>query len=218
MARLRVGDIEIDGSNITIGGVPQIPTTPTAGPSTAIVVTTKTGTTALTPQSPPRSPEGLDALATIPIGHRLLMVGGGGLAVAAAVVLAATLAVAAVPLLFTGIGAVIVGLLKWRALGRQAAARTQAQEQELDGYAARLRPLLREANPEQTIEWITQRSGLPEAAVVRTLAFMRDRREIEEELNTETGEWYYSTPLALPAASLHLDERLAALEQGDRKP
>jgi hypothetical protein len=216
MARLRVGDIEIDGSNITIGGVPQIPAAPNAGPGTAMTRTATPG--AITPSSSPPTPDGLDALATIPIGHRLLVGAGGGLAVAAGTLLATTQAVAAVPLLCSGIGAIVVGLLKRRALGRRAAARTRAQERELGALAERLRPLLGEAKPEQTIEWIAERSGLPEAEVVRTLAFMRDRHEVAEELNTETGEWYYGRTLALPAASLHLDERLAALERGDRKP
>jgi hypothetical protein len=215
MARLRVGDIEIDGANVTIGGVPQIPATP---PAKAGVAITKTTTTALArPSSPPPAAEGLDALASFPIGHRLLIGGGGGLAVAAAAVVAATQAVTAAPLLVSGVGAIVVGLLKRRALRRRAAVRARAEAEELGGYAARLRPLLGEARAEQTVEWITARSGLPEAAVVRTLVFMRDRAEIVEELSTETGEWYYGAPLALPAAPRALDERLAALEQGDRK-
>jgi hypothetical protein len=214
MARLRVGDIEIDGSNITIGGVPQIPAAPNAGPGMAMTTTPK----AIVPSTSPPVAEGLDAMATIPIGHRLLIGMGGGLFVAAGTLLAVTQAVAAVPLLFTGIGGVVVGLLKRRALGRRAAARRRGHERELGEYADRLRPLLGEAKTEQTVEWIAARSGLPEIAVVRTLAFMRDRHEVEEELNTETGEWYYGVTLSLPAASRDLDERLAALERGDRKP
>jgi hypothetical protein len=213
MARLRVGDIEIDGSNITIGGVPQIPAAPNASTGMAMTTTPK----AITLASSPRTPDGLDALANVPFGHRLLVGAGGGLVAVAVTLLAVTQVVAAVPLLFTGIGVVVVGLLKRRALGRQAAARTRAEAQELGDHAARLRPLLGEAKPEQTVEWIAERSGLPEEAVVRTLVFMRDRHEAVEELNTETGEWYYGLPLALPAASRDLDERLAALEQGDRK-
>lgn len=231
MSRLRVGDIEIDGSNITIGGVPQIPTAPSPGTGVAMTVTTTTTpttpvTTALTTTTPGalapagarRAPEGLDALAQFPIGHRLLMGAGGGVAAAAATLLATTEVVAAVPLLFSGIGGIVVGILKRRALRRQAAARAQADERELGEHAARLRPLLSEARPEQTVEWIVERTKLSEATVVRTLAFMRDRHEVTEELNTETGEWYYGSALSLPAASLHLDERLAALDRGDRKP
>ena len=212
MARLRVGDIEIDGSNVTIGGVPQIPAAPPGKPGVAI---TKTTTTALA--RPPAAADGLDGLASFPIGHRLLIGGGGGLAVAAAAVVAATQAVTAAPLLVSGVGAIVVGLLKRRALRRRAATRARAEAEELGGYATRLRPLLGQAKHEQTVEWIAERAGLPEATVVRTLVFMRDRDEIVEELNTETGEWYYGAPLALPAAPRALDERLAALEQGDRK-
>jgi len=224
MARLRVGDIEIDGSNVSIGGVPQIPAAPTSAaatpaaakpaPGTALVVQPR----AMVPASSPRATEGLDALATFPVGHRVLLGAGGGLGVAAAVLLVATQAVAAVPLIFTGIGGIVLGLLKRRAVGRRAVARARAEEQALAEYAARLRPLLSETRPEQTVEWIVERSGLPEVAVVRTLALMRDRHEIVEELNTDTGEWYYGPGLALPAASRALDDRLAELEQGDRKP
>ena len=226
MARLRVGDIEIDGSNITIGGVPQIPAapiagpgvapaaTPKAGPGTALTVTPKTSALA----SAPPAAEGLDALAAFPIEHRLLIGGGASLAVAAVLMIAALQAMIGAPLIFTGLGAMTIGLLTRRALARRAAARAQAQERELGDHAVRLRPLLGEAKPEQTVEWIVERSGLPEAIVVRTLMYMRDRDEIAEELNTETGDWYYGQPFALPAAPRALDERLAALDQGDRKP
>jgi hypothetical protein len=243
MSRLRVGDIEIDGSNITIGGVPQTPA-PKPGSGAAVAgvagvtvtttgapgtIVTSGGTTTTAPTSAAlvtrtpgalaqRSPEGLDALASFPIGHRLLVGAGSGLAVAAAALLATTEAIAAVPMLFSGIGGVVVGILKRRALRRREAARARDEEREYGEHAARLRALLAEARPEQTVEWIIEKSGLPEATVVRTLAFMRDRHEVTEELNTETGEWYYGATLALPPASRHLDERLAALEQGDRKP
>jgi hypothetical protein len=230
MSRLRVGDIEIDGSNITIGGVPQIPTQPTApipgppstGPGVAMIVRPAATPAATSPGATrPAAAESLDGLANLPIGHRLLVGAGGGLAAAAVTLLVVTQAVAGMPLLFSGLGAIIVGLLKKRAVGRRAAARAREQELELGGHAERLRPLLCEGKigkTEQTIEWITARSGLPEGTVVRTLAFMRDRQEVAEELNTETGEWYYAPALSLPAASLALDERLAALEGKDRKP
>jgi len=241
MARLRVGDIEIDGSNVTIGGVPQIPTasggSPGAAPGTALVVASRAGPgtavtvthragaqTALVPSSKttalagsPPAAEGLDALATFPIGHPALIGGGAVLAVAALILLVSLQAVIGAPLVFTGLGAMTIGVLKRRALARRAAASTEAQERELTEHAARLRPLLGEAKPEQTVEWIVERSGLPEAAVVRTLVFMRDRDEIMEELNTETGDWYYGQPLALPAIPRALDERLAELDQADPK-
>jgi hypothetical protein len=217
MARLRVGDIEIDGSNVTIGGVPQIPQVPASQSTRPGMALTAPGrTTALATPAP--AAEGLDALATFPIGHRLLMGAGGGLAAAAAGLIATFEAMAAAPLLFTGIGAVVLGLLKRRALGRRAAARARAEERELAAHADRLRPLLGEGRTEQTVEWIAARSGLPEATVVRALVFMRDRNEIAEELNTESGEWYYAPVLALPAVPRDLDERLATLEGGDRKP
>ena len=64
---------------------------------------------------------------------------------------------------------------------------------------------------------IVSKSGLPEPTVVRTLAFMRARQEVSEDLNVDTGEWYYVANRALPAPR-DLDDRLAALtttEQGD---
>jgi hypothetical protein len=237
MARLRVGDIEIDGSSVSIGGVPQIPAAPSAAPGTALAVTTHAGPgtavavvsrtgpgTALTAApkptalaSAPPAAEGLDALATFPIGHRALIGGGALLVVAALFLLVALQAVIGAPLVFTGLGAMTLGVLKQRALARRAAASAEDEERELADHAARLRPLLLEAKPEQTVEWIVERSGLPEAVVVRTLVRMRDRDEIMEELNTETGDWYYGQPLALPAIPRALDERLAELGQGDRK-
>ncbi len=234
MARLRVGDVEIDGSNITIGGVPQITTTvtrPAGGGGPQVVVTTTTPATASTaivttapavlavpprptpPASSASSTSGLDGLAAIPVSERALVGGGAALAIGAGVALGLTGAGGLVPLLFTGVGAIVLGVMKRWAVNRRTAARARGRDRELSLHADRLRPLLVGASTDQTVEWLVEKSGLPEASVVRTLALMRARHEVSEELNVDTGEWYYSSASALPVLPRDLDDRLAALEQ-----
>ena len=234
MARLRVGDIEIDGTSVTIGGVPQAPVDPRGGVSVSITTTSTTvggatvdrraPSTALATQRPTAlatqpaapGPTGIEGLADLPVGDAVLF-GGGTLLVAIAVALmAATASGAMTWAIFPGLGAIVIGVLRRRALILRAARHRRERERELGGHADALRALLADSNQDQTIEWIVTRSGLPEPTVVRTLAFMRARQEVSEDLNVDTGEWYYVANRALPALR-DLDDRLAAIEQGDRK-
>ena len=42
-----------------------------------------------------------------------------------------------------------------------------------------------------TVLGLVRKSGLPEVDVVRTLAALEQRGEVQEELNTDTGEFFY---------------------------
>lgn len=256
MARLRVGDIEIDGANISIGGVPQVPVTaPPAGGAaadgtpmeTTTTVASHRGATVVTTHSRPAAPtalarapstalartapgtalardvdrpggDGLDGLAALPVSERLLVGGGLALAAGGAAILAFTVLAFAMMMVLSGAGAVTLGLLKGHAVRRRAARQAAAAERELAVHADALRPLLGEARPEQTVEWIAAKAALPAPTVVRALAFMRDRGEVVEELCTDSGEWYYGLVPALPGPALALDERLALIDGAERKP
>ena len=235
MARLRVGDIEIDGTNVTIGGVPQAPVDPRGGVSVSITTTSTTvggraQATTLARQSPTTlatpnptalatrpAPAGLEGLADLPVGDTVLFGGGTALIAVAIALMAATAAATGSWALFPGLGAIVVGFLRRRAVALRAARQERERARDLGGHAEALRALLTDHNQDQTIEWIVSKSGLPEPTVVRTLAFMRARQEVSEDLNVDTGEWYYVANRALPAPR-DLDDRLAALtttEQGD---
>jgi hypothetical protein len=223
MARLRVGDIEIDGTNVTINGVPQAPVSASGGVSVSITMTPArtvatrpdAPTTALATTTPASPPTGLDAFADLPVGDAVLFGGGALLLVITFFVFAVTGAGAWG--LFAGVGAIVAGVVRRRAIAARAVRRERERELELRGHVDKLRALLAAQNQDQTIEWIVAKSGLPEPTVVRTLALMRARQEVSEDLNVDTGEWFYVAARALPPGTRDLDDRLAVLEEEERK-
>lgn len=212
-ARIRLGDIEIDDNVVRIGGVPQVPV-PHAPPHALIVQTSSLDTSA-----PPPDVPSLPSLKGLPVSGRFLLRAG-------AVVLLGTLAVLAVfppasflslllhvlPLPF-GAGLLALGALKRAEERRELRAARLRDEAELAPHLDRVRGALSEPKPEQTIEWLAARLRLPEATVVRVLDRLRKQGEIEEELNTDSGEWYYFTRRALGAGHSDLDARMAALNK-----
>lgn len=85
--------------------------------------------------------------------------------------------------------------------------------------AARIRELIRKPDPAQTIEWLVGQSGLKADAVIRALAHLRERDLVVEELNTESGEWFYFEKMSSIGSASDLDSRLKALEgTSDRRP
>src|SRR5262249_32653439 len=145
------------------------------------------------------TPHGLSLLHALPVRPAWLLGAGGTLAATglAALIFSGTPADVVAYLLnggvFISVGAglgVVGGLQHWLNL-RQAAGRAEQEEAELLPCIERLRRVLAERAPEQTVERLAEQLGLPEATVVRALVAMRRRGEIDEELNTQTGEWYY---------------------------
>lgn len=54
-----------------------------------------------------------------------------------------------------------------------------------------LLPILVERTSANTIERLAGRTGIPERDIVKALYKLQGERRIEEEINTENGEWYY---------------------------
>ncbi|MEE2751646.1 MAG: hypothetical protein VX519_09465 [Myxococcota bacterium] len=114
---------------------------------------------------------------------------------------------ASIPTICLGSAFIGLGMIKlqWQRLQRSNAIPTAARE--------RLITLLNNAEPQWTVESLVRESGMGEANLVRSLAALERSGEITEELDTETGEYFYRIADPKGGRPLSLQERLA--EQGD---
>ncbi|MGM0577942.1 MAG: hypothetical protein ACQEXJ_19605 [Myxococcota bacterium] len=211
MARLRVGDIEIDGDRVTIHG--------------------DQGASAGSPAVPHRSvrdaPSDGASLAAIPGSPRVLTVAGASVALLGVVWMVLTpessglfrYVLSGGALTFFGLGAAVLGVAKHLTRRRLAAELDRAERRRLEPVRARLRHELGDEATVNTVEHLVARTGFSEADIVRALRWMREAGDVREELNLDTGEWYYVLGDEGAADSLRvgdLDERAMALEERSR--
>jgi hypothetical protein len=203
MARLQVGDIKIDGQNVTIGGEPPR-RVPGSGDHASV-------------------PRALWVVERLPVRAVILGAAGAVLMVAGTVVnvLYAAWADPLNALLHGGILAPLgVGLaaaaatktwIRRNPLVRHAVALGDSSEEHL----ATLSTLLAGNDPRQTVAWIATRTRWPEPTILHSLALLRERGELEEELDLDQGEFYYraSQPTYPPRS---LDSRLGDLTPKER--
>ena len=236
MAKLRVGDIEIDGDRISIGGQQM-----TGRP----VATTSVSTSSLValgrPIAPPAlqsqaqsQPESLPALSSIdalqnlerlPVKSSLLLAGGLAASAVGSVMLLLTSAPLDVigfvfhgGLLVTGgLGVMGLGALKEVATTRGKALRQARDRAELMPIVEKLRALLVQPHKTQTVEWIAQALGETEPKTVRALAHMRETGELREDLNLDGGEYFYYLEAPELPRLRGLDDRLSDLERSNKK-
>jgi hypothetical protein len=213
MTKIRVGDIEIDGSQITIGGQQM-----TSQSANHVVVTTPpapTPQTRTSPQPPPAQPN--TDLAKLPGRPMLWFLAGMSIFVHSAFFAAVT-----VPyFIYLGLGISVLGILKQRAHREDARHQHRLEKQkqlQLEAALAptleKLRSVLSEASRPLTIEQLSECVELTQAELLRGLAHLRAQAELIEDLDTESGEWVYSlTRRQLPPQDL--DARLAALEEAN---
>lgn len=90
-----------------------------------------------------------------------------------------------------GIGLAVLGVLKWSA-GRtlQSPSVERADIATEDSVRTLIR-LLTAHDRTHTVEWIISRLGWHHDDVVRALAWLRDRGELAEELDPDSGHFYY---------------------------
>ena len=194
MTKLRVGNVEIDGTSVRIGG--------------EMVVGSGVGRSAAAPAQGVRATpagnadSGITAVTRVP-GPPVLLVSAGALLIGVGVVAMVLVDATRDPvsaflqggaLAPVGLSLVAVGTLKaWvrRSAGRWAALRLGA---ERTATSELLRTLLQRSEPSHTLAWIRRETGWPEATAVATLAWLRERGELEEELDETTGEFYYHVP------------------------
>jgi hypothetical protein len=220
VARLRVGDIEIDGQNITMGGRRM-----TTGTRVETTLAPRPEAALAPPRQEPsslarRGPEDeLAALERLPGSPRTLVAGGLAMmllgVVAAIFAGSPSLAVIFASggfLLPMGAGVAGLGVFKTRLTRRRRSRDAARIEAEMQPEIERVRATLSEGPIGPTVEEIAQRVSLPQGKVVRALAWLRERGEVLEELNTETGEWFYCLAPPLERRAKDLDSRLEALE------
>lgn len=201
MAKLRVGDILIEGDRIEIAGRP---------------VSTASARSRL-----PTNPRGQSIgpllwLAHLPIPTRVLGAAGGTLAIVGFLV-----ALRGVPwqdpisavfpgglLLAIGAGCVAAAVLKEAVRRGSLDLNRIALGAESDAVLARIRRVIKPGAKHQTVEWIERQLQLDEPSVVRALALLRDRGDVVEELDTDAGEFYYRPS---PRDPQDLDTRLSAI-------
>jgi hypothetical protein len=209
MSELKVGDIEISGTSVRIGGtrpgegVPES-ASPTTAPASAL---------------PPRLALQA-ALRVVPGAPAVLVVVGLGLAVMGLIGAIGgglrdplTFVLRGAALLPVGIALTLLGTLKgW--IGRAGAGWTTESTEPVEARLERLGHLLAEYDRTNTVANIARRLGWSEPDVVRALAWLRERNELLEELDTDTGNFYY---VATPR-SRDLAARIRHLGTGDLTP
>ena len=198
MSRIQVGDIVIDGQDVRIGAPAESPRPPAA------------------PAAPPPELHLLHALSRIPVPTAVLAFAGLAMIVAGTAV---SLVVGLLADPFTallrggvlapvGLGLVGLAVLKRFTAGPGAAALAATLPGGGEEHVRRLRPLLAGNSAATTVAALARATGWTESAVVRVLALMRQRGEVAEELDLDTGQFYYTT-LTLPPRDL--DSRLGEL-------
>jgi hypothetical protein len=212
MAKLRVGDIEIDGSNVRIGGelltggesiVRQTPGTPTPRP-----------TNVPNPVLPIASPFLIGGGIALMIGGVALYVLSGSWSLSAFLFRGGLLA-------SFGAGVTTLGVLKQIGLRQRRAAEARSGRERLQHDIETIARSLSAAHMSNTLERIGQRTGLAPRRVVEVLAAMREVGRIKEDLNVDTGEWYYTLPPPEPKnlegdISKSLDEHLRDMKEEER--
>jgi hypothetical protein len=198
MSRIQVGDIIIDGQNVQIGSLqaqPRVPETGLGQASNARLLAT---------------------VARLPVPPARLAVAGVALVAVGTVV---NVAVGVLTDPFTallrggvlaplGVGLLVLGAFKAYLGGRTHAILSASLEGGFERYLARLRPLLQGEPGTCTVAALAGTTGWPEPTVVRALALLRERGEVAEELDLDTGEFYYTTRTLPPR---DLDSRLGEL-------
>jgi hypothetical protein len=230
--RIRVGDIELDGQDIRIGGQSVLPGSSQS--QVHVQVSGQAGQVIVQQRSiqPQPQPQGqsrelvvrevpTESLALLPSSAAMLPTGGALLLVAAVlwavfpVGSLAALALHVLPSVF-GLGLLGLGIAKRSEEHRLLEAAKARDDAELGPHVELVRAALAAQNPEQTVEWLTARLGLPEATVVRVLDRLRRAGEVEEELNVDSGDWYYFARRQL-GEGRDLASRMAALKQGRKE-
>jgi hypothetical protein len=198
---LRVGNIDIDGSQIHIGRQLVSPA----------------------PVDQPRSadpdPMGLLARLGIPpravcwVGAALLAAGVAVLAIGAEPINPVALLTRGGILTGSGIGLLGYGWVAGRIAASRVDERRRARQRADHPFAEAVAKLIRNPATHQTVEWISKEAGLSTAEVVRGLGLLRSRNELMEDVDPASGSWFYWTT----GQSQSLDSRLTTLEDLDEE-
>mgnify|MGYP001328446391 CR=1 FL=1 len=194
MARLRVGDIQIDGADVTVRPAPHSTPAVTGGAPAAAQWLAKVSRRMLA----------YSGLAAIAVGSSLLVLLWPG----------------PDPLGFVLRGGIVVlgglGLVALAALQPLLKGAVQAEQRARYAEAReRIRPLVAQRAAHQTVEWLSAHARLTEPEVVGALLTLRADGELVEELDLETGQFYYALASSAAAqSSENLDARAQRIVRG----
>lgn len=126
-------------------------------------------------------------------------------------------------LMTMGAGLAFLGLTKRRTLARVTPSTPRAlsasEHAVLKERSRRIQAIFRQRGRPMTFEALVQATQWTRDAVLSTLVFMKERGEVLEDLDLDTGEWVYSPqdPESVPpvAPSLMLEERRALAERAE---
>lgn len=91
----------------------------------------------------------------------------------------------------SGLGLVVIGILKASHQDSYDRIDAETADQVTEEFISELGELLRVEDKSHTVEWIQTRMGWDQADVVRTLAWLRERGQLREEIDVDSGHYYY---------------------------
>jgi hypothetical protein len=204
MARLQVGNVRIDGSDVSVGtpapagtGRPADASVPGGDPGFAIRtlerIPVSAGLLAVVGIACMAAGTAINVMLSAWTNPAAALLGGGVLAP-------------------VGAGLLVAGAAKRFILRRAHLRHRAALGREWQRHRDTLRTLLSGTDPRQTVEWIAARTGWPEAAVLHTLALLREEGALTEELDTTSGAFHYTCrPVPAAATPYDLTTRLDTL-------
>jgi hypothetical protein len=208
VSRIRVGDIEIDGHRVRIGTTSDAP-----GHAHSVLSAQSVpyGSRPLGPAPLPRANYAF--LNAIPLSAGFIVLAG---CIASAVgILAAVLTwprdgiadyvLHGTFLIPLGLGVALIGWLKAVHQDSLNKIDADAADETTEEYIAELGALLRHEDRSHTVEWVQRELGWRPADVVTTLAWLRERGELREEIDVDSGHYYY---VATTPPARDLDARL----------
>jgi len=209
MAKLKVGDITIENGSISF-----------SQHQTTNILTTNTEPVPTAPsQHTPHKESNLkETMVKIP-GSPLLWVGLAILSPAIALIVSITfgtfLLVFAMPFVFFGIFSIGVAFVK-RAHAQTLKKKALVHEQNLLlDSKSKLQSVLEKEGEKWTFEKIADKIELSQEELLLALKACIDEKRVEEELDTNTGDWYYvwQEPEKEVLRPKSLDERLQEMNK-----
>ncbi len=107
-----------------------------------------------------------------------------------------------------GVSLIAIGLIKNRIDATHRQAIRDAEAARLSVLAERVRVLLLAPGVHQTAEWVAQEAKLSRAETVRALFWLRERGELNEDLDTSTGAFHYWAKPSFPKSLDRLSKEL----------
>ena len=192
MARLKVGEIVIEDGKVSFGGDPG--RAADVAPSPPTPATLRNGAIKFLRRIP-GSPLLLAILGTAALIAGLTALWAGRSVYSGAIPDGQAVAylLMGIPASASGVGLLTLSGLKRLLLPRPTSGSTERSTAP-DLFEARmlkLLPLLDADSPSTTFERLVAETGMTEPALVETLSLAESRGILDEELNLETGEWYY---------------------------